>query len=120
MFTNYLKTAFRQLLKNKTFSIINIVGLSTGLASVFALSLLVYQYISANNNQEDIDQMFYLKTKGADGGSYSLTPYPLLGEIVKQCPEVEAGTHIQQLLSVDKIWRERIAGKHRFCGHRIF
>nr|MBA4167779.1 ABC transporter permease [Chitinophagaceae bacterium] len=39
--------------------------------------------------------MYYLKTKIPDGESYSQTPYPLLGEILKSCPEVEAGTHIQ-------------------------
>jgi len=42
MFTNYLKTAFRQLWKNRTFSLINIAGLSIGMASC----LLILQYVS--------------------------------------------------------------------------
>ena len=95
MFTNYFKTAWRQLVKNKHFSIVNIAGLSTGLASIMALSVLIYQYIATNHNLKDIGQMYYLKTSSPDGNQYTKTTYPLLGEIVKNCPEVEAATHIQ-------------------------
>ena len=114
MFKNYFKTAYRQLLKNKLFSIVNIVGLSTGLASIMALSLLVYQYLTTNSNQKDIDQMYYLKTSTPAGSQYTSTTYPLLGEIVKNCPEVEAATHIQQwyfpwLKYADKEFQETTA-----------
>src|SRR5882672_2521669 len=95
MFKNYFKTAYRQLLKNKLFSIVNIVGLSIGFASIMALSVLVYQYFTTDSNQKDIDDMYYLKTGTPDGNQYTSTTYPLLGEIVKNCPEVEAATHNQ-------------------------
>jgi len=42
MFKNYLKTIFRNLRKNKTFSAINIAGLSIGMAAC----LLILQYVS--------------------------------------------------------------------------
>ena len=73
MFKNYFKTAYRQLLKNKLFSIVNMVGLSTGLASIMALSLLVYQYLTTNSNQKGIDQMYYLKTSTPAGSQYTST-----------------------------------------------
>jgi len=95
MFKNYFKTACRQLVKNKLFSIVNIVGLSTGLASIMALSVLVYQYITTDSNQKDIGQMYYLKTSSPNGSQYTATTFPLLGEIVRTCPEVEAATHRQ-------------------------
>src|SRR6516225_6506201 len=57
MFKNYFKTAWRNLMKNKVFSFINIVGLSIGLAAC----LLILQYVSFqlsfdrfNKNAEDI------------------------------------------------------------------
>jgi putative ABC transport system permease protein len=90
----YFKSAWRQLVKNKLFTAVNIIGLSTGLASIMALSLLIYQYVTTNDNLKGIDQMYYLKTD-FKGNQYSKTVYPLLGEIVKKCPEVEAATHIQ-------------------------
>ncbi len=42
MFKNYFKTAWRNLKKNKTFSLINIAGLSIGMAAC----LLILQYVS--------------------------------------------------------------------------
>ncbi|HLY69665.1 MAG TPA: ABC transporter permease [Puia sp.] len=96
MLKSYFKSAYRQLLKNKLFSMVNITGLSIGMASIMALSVLIFQYVTTDSNQKDIEQMYYLKTSGADGSGYAVTPYPLLGEIIKHCPEVEAGTHIQQ------------------------
>src|SRR4051812_3325174 len=41
MIKNYLKTAWRNLMKNKTFSFINIAGLSIGMAAC----LLILQYV---------------------------------------------------------------------------
>ena len=46
MLRNYFKTAFRSLLKNKGFSIINILGLGAGIASFILISLYVYHEIS--------------------------------------------------------------------------
>lgn len=96
MFKNYFKIAVRQLVKNKLFSIVNITGLSIGLASIMVLAIMVFQYATTDSYQKGIAQMYYLKTGSPDGNSYTNTPYPLLGEIAKQCPEVEAATHIQQ------------------------
>ncbi len=42
MLTNYLKIAWRNLLRNKTFSAINVLGLAVGMAS----SLLIIEYVS--------------------------------------------------------------------------
>src|SRR4051812_12343707 len=41
MFTNYLKIAFRNILKNKVYSLLNIFGLALGLAACF----FIFQYI---------------------------------------------------------------------------
>ena len=40
MFKNYFKTAFRNLWKNKVFSVINIMGLALGLACSLLIMLL--------------------------------------------------------------------------------
>lgn len=41
MFSNYLKIAYRNLLKHKVFSIINVFGLATGIAAF----VLIFQYV---------------------------------------------------------------------------
>jgi putative ABC transport system permease protein len=45
MLTNYLKIAFRNLVKNKTYSLINIIGLALGMAvSVLILSFVMHEF----------------------------------------------------------------------------
>ena len=44
MFKNYFKTAWRNLIKNKTQSAINITGLSVGLAC----SILIFLWVRMN------------------------------------------------------------------------
>src|SRR6185369_3049262 len=57
MFRNYFKTAFRFLLKNKSFSFINIIGLAIGTLSCLYILLYVqdqYSYDKHQMNAEDI------------------------------------------------------------------
>ena len=91
----YFKLALRNLRKNKLFTTVNIIGLSVGIASVMALSFSVYQYITTDRMFKGKENLYYLKTITPSGESYMQTTYPLLEEIVKTCPEVEAGTHAQ-------------------------
>ena len=58
MLQNYLKIALRNLLKNKTFSFINIAGLAVGLASTMLLALWVLDEYSFENFQEKKDVLF--------------------------------------------------------------
>jgi len=50
MFRNYLKIAFRNLTKNKTSSVINIGGLTIGIAVALLIGLWVYDELSFNKN----------------------------------------------------------------------
>src|SRR5438874_10039752 len=49
MFKNYFKTALRNLLKNKTFSAINIIGLAIGMAVCIIIMLFVSYERSFDN-----------------------------------------------------------------------
>jgi putative ABC transport system permease protein len=49
MFTNYLKIAFRNLTRNKVFSIINLLGLSTGIT----VCLMIFLFISNEFSVDD-------------------------------------------------------------------
>ncbi len=43
MFSNYFKTAYRNILRNKGYSLINIVGLALGLA-IFSMAALLAEF----------------------------------------------------------------------------
>ena len=55
MFANYLKTAFRNLLRYKVFSAINIVGLAVGMASTILIFLWVQDELSYDRFHSNAD-----------------------------------------------------------------
>lgn len=69
MLKNYIKTAFRSLLKDKAYSTINILGLSIGLAAF----LLIYSYISFERSYDDFhelpDQLYRVTTDNVSDGT---------------------------------------------------
>ncbi len=61
MLKTYLKTAFRNLLKNKLFSVINISGLAIGIASFVIIALYIgfeYSYDRFYKNSENIYRVY--------------------------------------------------------------
>jgi putative ABC transport system permease protein len=65
MLKNYFKIAWRNLVKNKTFSIINILGLTIGLASFILISLYIFDEVtfdSFHKNAGDIYRVVEDKT----------------------------------------------------------
>jgi putative ABC transport system permease protein len=85
MFKNYFKTGLRSLLKNKFSSIINIGGLTVGMAVAMLIGLWVYDELSFNKYHEDYDRIGRVLIKGNDAkeGPFVSTslPYPLATEL---------------------------------------
>ncbi|QKZ12818.1 FtsX-like permease family protein [Spirosoma sp. KUDC1026] len=69
MFRNYLKIAWRNLLRNRVLSTINIAGLSAGLAAVVFILLFIQDEVSYDRFQTQGDQLYrvVLNTTTADG-----------------------------------------------------
>ncbi|MEQ9009204.1 MAG: permease prefix domain 2-containing transporter, partial [Ekhidna sp.] len=58
IFRNYLKVAFRSLLKRKSTSFINIFGLSVGVATFIFIFLYTNQILTFDDHHENKDQIF--------------------------------------------------------------
>ncbi|QHS63392.1 ABC transporter permease [Chitinophaga agri] len=74
MFKNYFKTAFRNLLRNKIYSIINILGLSMGLACGMLIILYVKDEVSYDRFHDRLDNIYRVSSlqTGTDrGDSYN-------------------------------------------------
>ena len=85
MIKNYLKIAWRNLIKNKMHSILNIAGLAAGMAVAMIISLWIYDEVSANKqfkNYDSIYQVMMNQTFDGKRGSQTALPYPL-GEELK-------------------------------------
>src|ERR1700748_1456894 len=91
----YCRNALRSLLRFRSFSLINLIGLTLGFSAIMVLTVMLYQYLTVNGQFKDKDRLFYVKMHVPDGREFTETPYPFLYQVLQTCPDVEAGTHIQ-------------------------
>jgi len=90
MFKSYLKIAWRNLWKNKSNSIINITGLSVGMAVAILIGLWIYDEVSFNKSFENynrIGQVWQFVKFDAEKSSYNDVPMPLAPELRTKYPE---------------------------------
>lgn len=92
MIKNYFKTAWRNLVKNKLYSIINIGGLAIGMTVSFMLLLYVYNEFSFdkfNTNNDRLYQIFRNQPSNGEINTGTATPEPLAPALQKDLPEIE-------------------------------
>ncbi|MEJ8844931.1 ABC transporter permease [Lacibacter sp. H375] len=97
MFSNYLKIAWRNLLKNKTFSLINIIGLASGLACFILITLYITDEVSYDRYHEKADRIYRINSDIRFGGTalnMAVSPDPLGATLKKDYPQVEQFTRI--------------------------
>ena len=72
MLQNYLKIALRNLLRNKVYSFINILGLAIGVSACLVIFLLVSFELSFENFHPDRERIYRITSgfKNPDGSSY--------------------------------------------------
>nr|WP_297786406.1 ABC transporter permease [uncultured Allomuricauda sp.] len=80
MLKNYLKIAWRNLTKNKGYTIINVGGLALGMAVTLIIGLWINDELSHNNyftNKDKIAQMYQSQTFNGETGTGPAMPRPL-------------------------------------------
>ena len=80
MIKNYFKTAWRNLIKNKVYSFINIFGLAIGMAVTVMITLWIIDELSFNNyfeNHDRIAQVYQNQTFNGKTGTQPSIPRPL-------------------------------------------
>jgi putative ABC transport system permease protein len=68
MIKNYLKTAWRNLIKNKVHSFINIVGLSVGMAVAILIGLWIWDELSFDKSFKNYDHIAQVKQNVPNNG----------------------------------------------------
>lgn len=92
MFKSYFKTAFRFLLKNKTFSFINIIGLATGTLCCLYIVLYVQTQYSYDKHHKDVTDIYRVNTTlvlTGDNHNGCTTSPPIVPAIKSNFPEVK-------------------------------
>jgi putative ABC transport system permease protein len=105
MFKNYFKIAWRNLMKSKIFSSINIIGLSVGLTCCMLITLYILNETSYDRYQKNADNIYQLGTEFIGLGNFKKLPNTpaAMGEMMKQnFPEIQQTTRLSRLFSEDK------------------
>ncbi len=91
MFKNYLKIAFRNLLKHKTFSLINIAGLAIGIACCLLILIYVQTELSYDKFHTKADNIYrvagWVKWNGGSENAAS-TQFQVAGAMLTDYPEI--------------------------------
>jgi putative ABC transport system permease protein len=92
MIKNYLTVAFRNLFRNKVYSLINIFGLAIGMAAGFLIFEYVYFETTYDRFHKNVDRLYRvgIKSKGTKGwGPGNAATHPAAGPALKAAiPEV--------------------------------
>src|SRR5439155_773734 len=105
MFRNYFKIAWRNLMKSKLFSFINIIGLSVGLTCCMLITLYILNETSYDAYQKNANNIYQLGTEFVGLGNFKKLPNTPagMGETMKNVfPEIQQTARLAQLFSEDK------------------
>lgn len=105
MIKNYLKLAYRNLMKHKVFSFINIFGLAIGLTCCMLISLYIYNELSYDSYHKNIKQLYQLGTtfiKDGNEDRTANTPALMAKTMQMEFPEIEKSTRLVKAFLDDK------------------
>jgi putative ABC transport system permease protein len=98
MFQNYLKIAFRNLMRTRAYSLINICGLSLGVACCLLLALYVHDEFGYDRHHDRLNDLYRIGTQfEADVIGFNklgtVSP-PIPMTLKEELPEIEAATRL--------------------------
>src|ERR1700744_50655 len=100
MLKNFFKVTLRNLWRNKTFSAINIVGLSIGMASGVLIGLWLQNEISFDRFYKNTDRIGLLYTRDINNGQTDVWPRVsrlMAPELKKDYPEIENAVNFRRV-----------------------
>jgi putative ABC transport system permease protein len=105
MLSNYFKIGFRNVMKYKTFSIINIFGLALAMSvSMLIILMLIDQrtYDQFHSKKERIYRI-------VSADRYATSPFPLANALKHDYPIIEESTHLTPGVAGDALYNQELA-----------
>jgi len=99
MIKNYFKTAWRNMMRNKTSSFINVSGLSIGIACVLMIVIYIQNELSYDKFHKDSDRIFQVVLNGNMSGQEfwgGNTAPPVGAALTNNIPEIETYTRFYE------------------------
>lgn len=90
MFKNHVKISIRNMQRQAAYSLINILGLTVGIASCLLIAIHIKMELSYDKHYEEGDRTYYI----ANGGIGRYTPSLMVSTLIRDYPEVVSGTRL--------------------------
>ncbi len=91
MLRNYFKIAWRNILKSRSYSSVNIFGLAVGIAFMLLIGSYVWNEFQVNRNLKNVENQYIIQSKWGDSRSFDLTTIGALAKALKdQYPNLVA------------------------------
>lgn len=119
MFINFLKTAWRNLLKNKGFTALNGLGLTLGIATCLLIVFYVLDELSYDRYNEKADRIYRINNLikfGGNEGVYASSPAPAAQAIKNEFPEIDQVVRLQNAGRI----RVKKGGEYILEDHAVY
>ena len=125
MIKNYIKTAFVNLKKHKSFSFINILGLSIGIAGTILITAYVFHELSYDRFHDKADRIYRLRSDLKISGNHLDIPKsspPMSEYMASNYPEVLSAVRFRKLDRIPVRFKENLYYEDRlfFADNTVF
>jgi len=99
MFKNYLTIGARNFIRNKAFTLINVLGLTVGISACTLIFLLIKYELDFDNFHSKKDRIYRIvhEMSTASGIEYTASvPYPMGQALINEFPDLEAVVQISK------------------------
>jgi putative ABC transport system permease protein len=116
MIKNYFKIAIRNIIKNKTYSLLNIVGLAIGVMAFIMITLYVRYELSFDIYSSNADQIYRVATRGSLNGDFEMavSPAPVGAAFVEEIPGVINFTRVRNFGFPVIRYKEKVFSEERW------
>lgn len=122
MFRNYLKTAWRNIIRNKTFSFINIFGLSISMSVCLLIIMIISDQNSYDSFFQNKDRVYRIHTQNKKGDMKPTASSALpLADELRKFNGIEASAALVRNIGGDIFYGDKIAsGGGYFADGNLF
>lgn len=117
MFRNYFKIAFRNLIRTKTFSFINITGLVMGMSCCMLICLWIYNEVTYDRFHQHRATIYQVYNRAVLDGKlfcWNATPKPLAAALRQDYPGIENTCRTSYTMFVTVAGEKKISSKGMF------
>jgi len=123
MLKNYFKIAWRNLVRNKSFSLINILGLAVSMSICLLIIMIVMDQYSYDTYHSKKDRIYRLHSTEyqANHGEIASSALPLAEKLKSEYPMIASASAINSEIGGDIIYEDKFAsGGGYFADENLF